>query len=68
MRPYDNDLRKRIGQARLSGESAADVARRCKVGKRSVERYYKAYLEKGDYSPQKLGPPYGSVLEQTAFK
>lgn len=64
MRPYDNDLRERIVRARLDGSSACEVAKRFRVGIRSVERYYKSYLERGDCRPQKLGHPYGSILDK----
>ena len=50
MKAYTEDLRKRIIKFRESGHSAEEAAKRYDVGKRSVERYWKSYLETGSFN------------------
>ena len=63
MRPYSEDLRKRIIEARERGESAEDLSRRYNLSKRSVERYWSRYQSSGSYQSYKKGKPSGSVLD-----
>ena len=64
MRPYSEDLRKRIIEARERGESARDIAQRYRVCKRSVERYWRRYQSSGSYAGYKKGNKGGSVLDK----
>jgi transposase len=63
MKSYSNDLRERIVAERKSGQSAAEVAKRFKVCKRSVERYWKRQQEVGTVAPKQRGGYRRSVLE-----
>lgn len=47
MRPYGEDLRKRIIADKRAGKSSAEVAERFEVSQRTVERYWQRYEEKG---------------------
>jgi transposase len=63
MKSYSVDLRERIVAARLRGESAAEVARRFGVSKRSVERYWKLQQQNGSVAGKRRGGYRRSVLE-----
>lgn len=64
MKSYSQDLRGRIIEARKDGASAAETAKRFKVCKRTVERYWKRYtetgaceqLQRGGYKVSRLKP------------
>ena len=47
MKSYSEDLRERIVKAREEGKSAAEAAKMFAVCKRTVERYWKHYRERG---------------------
>jgi len=55
MKPYSEDLRERIVGGRQAGESAAELAQRFQVSKRSVERYLKLQTETGGLGPRQIG-------------
>jgi transposase len=55
MRPYSEDLRKRIIEARRAGKSSAEVARRFAVSSRTVERYWERYEQKGHCRTKQIG-------------
>ena len=63
MKSYSLDLRERIITARQRGESAAEVAKRYAVSKRSVERYWKLQQEKGSVAGKRRGGYRRSALE-----
>lgn len=63
MEPYSEDLRVRIVAARQSGQSAAAVAERFGVSKRSVERYCTRFEEEGTLAAKARGGSRGSRLE-----
>ena len=63
MKSYSLDLRERIVAARVRGESAAEVARRCGVSKRSVERYWNLQQQNGSVAGKRRGGYRRSVLE-----
>ena len=63
MRPISNDLRIRIVQMRQAGHSAADISALLRVCVRSVQRYYKAFLDTGSVDARKKGKPEGSRLD-----
>ncbi len=54
-RSYSEDLRKRVVKARLSGESAADVAARFGVGRDCVYRWVALHKATGTIKPRKRG-------------
>jgi transposase len=55
MRPYSEDLRKRIIGAKRAGKSSAEVARRFAVSQRTVERYWERYEQKGHCRAEQIG-------------
>jgi len=55
MKPYSQDLRRRIVRARERGDSAQEVAKRFDLSKRSVERYWSCYQQSGQVSVKKIG-------------
>jgi transposase len=56
MKSYGKDLRAKIVKRREQGASAAEVARNFQVHKRTVERYWKRYQERGEaYCKQRGG-------------
>ena len=55
MRPYSDDLRRRIIAAKEAGKSCAQVAERFAIGVRTVERYWERYREKGHCRPGQIG-------------
>lgn len=57
------DLRERIVRACEEGYSAAEVALRFKVSKRSAERYWKQYQQTGHIWPKRRGGYKKSRLE-----
>ena len=64
MRTYSQDLRERIVAARETGHSAQEIARFLRVSKRSVERFWKKYLETGAVLPKQRGGYRRSRLEK----
>lgn len=60
---YKTDLRERIVLARADGHSAAEVSKLFRVSKRSVERYWRSYLESGSVQPKQRGGYRRSRLE-----
>jgi transposase len=52
---YSEDLRKRVVKARLSGESAEDVAARFGVGRDCVYRWVALHKTTGTLKPRKRG-------------
>ena len=64
MRPISHDLRTRIVQMRQAGHSAADISALLGVCARSVQRYYRAFLDTGTVDTLKLGKPKGSKLDK----
>jgi transposase len=63
MKSYSNDLRERIVAGREKGQSAAEVARRFGVSKRSVERYWQRQRQTGSVAPKRRGGYRRSALE-----
>ena len=63
MKSYSVDLRERIVVARGRGDSAAEVARRFGVSKRSVERYWNLQQQNGSVVGRRRGGYRRSVLE-----
>jgi transposase len=55
MRPYAEDLRKRVIADKRAGKSSAEVAERFAVSQRTVERYWKRYEEKGHCQVEQMG-------------
>ncbi len=55
MRAYSQDLRGRVIRGRAKNESAAELAVRYKIGKRTVESWWKRYEETGVESALKMG-------------
>ena len=55
MRPYGDDLRKRIIAAKKSGKTNAEVAERFEVCERTVERYWRRFEEKGHCRVEQIG-------------
>jgi transposase len=55
MRPYSEDLRKRIIEAKRAGKSSAEVAERFAVCARTVERYWRRYEQKGHCRVEQIG-------------
>jgi len=55
MRPFSEDLRERIIAAKQAGRSSAEVARQFAVGRRTVERYWERYQEKGHCQIGQIG-------------
>lgn len=64
MRPISHDLRTRIVQMRQAGHSAAAISALLGVCVRSVQRYYKTFLDTGTVDTLKLGKPMGSRLDK----
>jgi len=64
MKPYSQDLRKRIVAARQAGESAEELAKRFQVSKRSVERYFGLQVQCGSLQPRQIGGYRRSRLER----
>jgi len=50
-----DELRERIVACRQEGNSAQEVSKWFKVSKRSVERYWNAYLQTGTAQPKQRG-------------
>jgi transposase len=63
MKSYSLDLRERIVAARARGDSAAEVAKRFAVSKRSVERYWKLRQQNGSVAGKRRGGYRRSALE-----
>lgn len=63
MRAYSGDLRERIVQGRQEGVSARELAKRFKVGERTVFRYWQRYQEGGEVSARRQGGYRRSRLE-----
>lgn len=55
MKSYSQDLRGRIVEARRNGGTAAEVAKRFGVCKRTVERYWKRFGETGQCNELRRG-------------
>lgn len=55
MRPYGEDLRKRIIADKRAGKSSAKVAERFAVSQRTVERYWERYEKKGHCRVGQIG-------------
>lgn len=64
MQTYSKDLRERIVAARKRGLSAQEISRIFGVSKRSVERFWKLYLETGGVQPRQRGGYRRSCLEK----
>lgn len=64
MQTYSRDLRERIVAARQQGQSAQEIARLFRVSKRSVERFWKKYLDTGAIEPRQRGGYRRSRLEK----
>ena len=60
---YHQQLRERIVAARSDGHSAEEISQWFKVSKRSVERFWKSYLETGSVEPKQRGGYRRSRLE-----
>ena len=63
MRPKSNDLRERIINQRLAGHSASEISSLFDVSIRSVQRYYRRYLERDCVSADRKGRREGSKLD-----
>ena len=63
MKTYNMDLRERVISTREEGYSAAATAKRFKISKRSVERYWKSYQQQGHCEPKQRGGYRRSRLE-----
>lgn len=55
MKAYALDLRERVLRARRQGHSAHDVAKQFSLSKRSVERYWRRYLDTGQATARQMG-------------
>jgi len=64
MKSFSLDLRERLVAGRQRGHSAAELARSLGLSKRSVERYWKRYLEEGSPQAKARGGYKRSRLEQ----
>lgn len=64
MKSYSLDLRERLVAGRQRGHSAAELARTLGLSKRSVERYWKRYLEEGSPQARARGGYRQSRLQQ----
>lgn len=62
-RSYHQQIRERIVASRQEGHSAEMVSKWFQVSKRSVERYWKSYSEKGTVEPKRRGGYRRSRLE-----
>lgn len=60
---YKTELRERIVLARADGYSSAEVSKLFRVSKRSVERYWRSYVESGSVLPKQRGGYRRSRLE-----
>jgi transposase len=58
-----NELRERIVAAREKGHSATEISKWFRVSKRSVERYWNAYVKSGSIVPKQRGGYRRSRLE-----
>ena len=63
MEPLSEDLRARVVAARQGGQSAAAVAERFCLSKRSVERYWARFTKEGTLAARARGGPRRSRLE-----
>lgn len=63
MKSYSLDLRQRIVEARQEGESVTTLAKRFKVSKRTVERYWKRYQDTGKLEGLQRGGYRRALLE-----
>jgi transposase len=64
MQTYSRDLRERVVAARQQGQSAQEIARLFRVSKRSVERFWRKYLDTGAIEPRQRGGYRRSRLEK----
>ena len=64
MQTYSRDLREPIVAARQQGDSAQEIARLFRVSKRSVERFWRKYLDTGAIEPKRRGGYRRSRLEK----
>lgn len=64
MKTYSHELRDRVIAAREKGYSAAEVAERLSISKRSAERYWKQYQQYGHTRPKQRGGYKRSRLEK----
>jgi len=64
MQTYSEDLRERIVALREQGHSAQEIAVLFRVSKRSVERFWKKYLETGGVTAKQRGGYRHSLLEK----
>ena len=64
MQTYSRDLRERVVAARSAGQSAQEIARLFRVSKRSVERFWRKYLDTGAIEPKQRGGYRRSRLEK----
>ncbi len=55
MRAYSQDLRARVIRGRANDESAAELASRYKINKRTVEKWWSRYQESGIQTALKMG-------------
>lgn len=55
MRPFSEDLRKRVIAAKKAGQASAKVAERLAIDVRTVERYWKRYRDDGHCRPLQVG-------------
>lgn len=63
MNAYSRDLRERILKGRQEGQGAGELAKRYRVSRRTVERYWKVFLETGRTTAQRIGGHRRSRLE-----
>ena len=54
MRPYSVDLRQRVVEALLNGQTQPDVARRFSLSLSSVQRYARQWREHRDLAPKPI--------------
>lgn len=64
MKSYSSDLRAKIIKRREGGSSAAQVASDFQIHKRTVERYWRRYQEKGVAYCKQRGGYRRSILEE----
>src|SRR5262245_48499874 len=64
VKTYSNDLRERIVAERAKGETAEALAKRFRVSKRTVERYWKLQRESASIAPKPRGGYRRSVLAE----
>jgi transposase len=63
MRPFSQDLRRRIVAAREAGAGTGDVSRRFSVSRSTVERVWKQHRQWGHVEPRQVGGHRKSRLE-----